>query len=88
MPPRFIYPYRAERQMMKRFLFTTNLVLLLAGGASIANAAGCGDVSIAVMNVQSAEVLANVDKLILSKGYGCNVDFVPGDTVPTVTSMV
>ena len=39
------------------------------------------------MNWQSAEVLANIDKLILEKGYGCQVELVPGDTVPTATSM-
>jgi glycine betaine/proline transport system substrate-binding protein len=40
------------------------------------------------MNWQSAEVLAHVDKLILSKGYDCNVELVPGDTMPTLTSMM
>ncbi|NWM74594.1 glycine betaine ABC transporter substrate-binding protein, partial [Escherichia coli] len=36
---------------------------------------------------QSAEVLANLDKIILNKGYGCNADIVQGDTIPTLTSM-
>ncbi len=48
----------------------------------------CGNVSVANMNWLSAEVLANVDKIILSKGYGCKVDLVPGDTMPTLTSMM
>lgn len=60
------------------------LALLL--GANIA-AADCGAVSIASMNWASAEMLANVDKIILDEGYGCDVELVPGDTVPTFTSM-
>ena len=58
------------------------------GWAGTASAAGCGDVTIASMNWQSAEVLANVDKLILNKGFGCSADITTGDTVPTITSMV
>lgn len=48
----------------------------------------CGRVSVANMNWQSAEVLANIDQIILSKGYGCDVEMVPGDTMPTLTSMM
>jgi glycine betaine/proline transport system substrate-binding protein len=58
--------------------------LAFAGGAK---AAECGDVSIAEMNWASAGVAANVDKLILEKGYGCNVTLVTGDTLPTFASM-
>ena len=60
----------------------------LLGGAGAASAAGCGTVTIASMNWQSAEVLANVDKFILNKGLGCSADITTGDTVPTITSMV
>lgn len=48
----------------------------------------CGMVKVANMNWQSAEVLANVDQIILSAGYGCEVELVPGDTMPTLTSMM
>ena len=54
---------------------------------SAANAA-CGRVSIASMNWQSAEVLASIDDIILCEGYGCDVEIVPGDTMPTLTSMM
>lgn len=47
----------------------------------------CGTVSIAEMNWASAQLMANVDKIILESGYGCKVDIVPGDTMPTFTSM-
>lgn len=56
--------------------------------AGFAQAQACGSVTIANMNWQSAEVLAQIDKLILSKGYGCKVELVPGDTMPTLTAMM
>ncbi|MCB1998520.1 MAG: hypothetical protein KDG57_22045, partial [Rhodoferax sp.] len=48
-------------------------------------AAACGKVTVANMNWQSAEVLAQIDAFILAKGYGCEVELVPGDTMPTLT---
>lgn len=66
----------------------TGLALAMVAFSGWVAAADCGDVTIANMNWQSAEVMANVDKLILNAGYGCNADLVTGDTVPTITSMV
>ena len=54
--------------------------------SGIANA-GCGKLVIAEQNWASAELMANVDKVILEKGYGCEVELVPGSTMPTFTSM-
>ena len=54
--------------------------------STFANAA-CGNVKIAEMNWASAQLMANVDKIILEKGYGCDVELVSGDTMPTFTSM-
>lgn len=51
-------------------------------------AQACGKVTVANMNWQSAEVLANIDNIILSRGYGCEVELVPGDTMPTLTAMM
>ena len=59
------------------------VVLALAAPAQ----AKCGNVSISEMNWDSAAVAAHVEAMILAKGYGCQVDLVPGDTVPTLTSM-
>ncbi len=59
--------------------------LLLVGGNTVF--AACGEVQIAAMNWASAQLIANVDKLILEKGYGCSVELVPGDTMPSFTSM-
>ncbi len=66
----------------------------LAGAASLALMAfqpayaDCGRVTIADMNWASAEFAAHVDKIILEEGYGCNVELIPGDTMPTSTSMM
>lgn len=73
---------------MKKLLASTFLTMGIFAYGGPASAAECGDVTIANMNWQSAEVLANIDKLILSAGYGCNAELVVGDTVPTLTSMV
>ena len=72
---------------MKKLLASTCLVFGALTGASVANAAECGDVTIASMNWQSAEVISNLDKIILNQGYGCNAEITIGDTVPTITSM-
>ena len=54
--------------------------------SGIANAS-CGKLVIAEQNWASAELMANVDKIILEKGYGCEVELIPGATMPTFTSM-
>lgn len=74
---------------MKRYLKVLQILAvfaLLGMGAKDASA-DCGRVTIADMNWASAELAAYVDKFILEKGYGCKVDLVPGDTIPTTTSM-
>ena len=71
---------------MKRFLMS----LMFAGIAmtmSHAASAACGSITVAEMNWASAELMANVDKIILEKGYDCKVELVAGATMPTFTSM-
>lgn len=62
------------------------MVSMIATGAVNAHA-DCGEVTIASMNWKSAEVSAELDKLILNEGYGCDANIVVGDTVPTIVSM-
>lgn len=71
-------------------------LIKLIGGAAILSASivqamaaekECGTVTLASLNWQSAELLANIDKLILSIGYGCDTQTITGDTVPTLTAM-
>ncbi|MEF9601932.1 ABC transporter substrate-binding protein [Paracoccus sp. PXZ] len=73
---------------MHRLLASTVLAAGIFGGAESAAAQDCGNVTLALHNVQSAELLTYVDKLILEKGYGCSVETIPGDTVPSTTSMI
>ena len=47
-----------------------------------ANAA-CGKITYANMNWASASLMANIDKIILEKGFGC-VELLPGDTMPSL----
>ncbi|MCV2875487.1 ABC transporter substrate-binding protein [Rhodobacteraceae bacterium XHP0102] len=54
---------------------------------SAASAQECGSLTIAEMNWASAELMANVDKIILEEGYGCDVELIPGATMTTFTSM-
>ncbi|WP_319826312.1 ABC transporter substrate-binding protein [Thalassovita sp.] len=60
---------------------------LLAMSAGHAQASECGAVSIAEMDWASAEMMANVDAIILTEGYGCDVELVPGATQTTFASM-
>lgn len=73
--------------------------LLLAAALTVAALApraghaetACGtddEITIANMTWTSAIVLAQVTHRILTEGYGCNATLVPGDTVPTATSML
>ncbi|WP_394126471.1 ABC transporter substrate-binding protein [Vibrio hepatarius] len=63
-------------------------LLTLSATAFQAQADECGKVTIADMNWNSATVMANVDRFILEHGYGCEAELIPGDTMPTGTSMI
>lgn len=68
-------------------------VAAIAGSAlaGAAIAAECGTdrkIDIAEMGWPSAAALARIHAIILEKGYGCTVELVPGDTVPTLAAMV
>jgi len=59
--------------------------------SSVAMAEECGTdkkIDIAEMNWPSAAALAHVHAIILEKGFGCSVEIVTGDTVPTSASML
>ncbi len=71
---------------MKKFIGITAAALM--GLATHAHASDCGKVTIADMNWPSASLIANVDKFILTHGFGCEAELIPGDTMPTGTSMV
>lgn len=59
--------------------------------AQDADAAQCGTdrtIDIAEMSWPSAAALAHIHATILEEGYGCDVEIVAGDTVPTSSSMM
>jgi glycine betaine/proline transport system substrate-binding protein len=71
---------------IKNIIISALVVLGFTSFSGIANAK-CGKLVIAEQNWASAELMANVDKIILEEGYGCDVELVPGATMPTFTSM-
>lgn len=67
------------------------VALIAAPTASQAAEGDCGtkdEIQIAEMTWASAGLLAHSIQMIMEKGYGCNAKIVPGDTVPTATSML
>ncbi len=66
-------------------VFTAGAILLASTSVF---ASECGKVTIADMNWSSASLIANIDRFILENGYGCEAELVPGDTMPTGTSMI
>ncbi|MCL1125122.1 ABC transporter substrate-binding protein [Shewanella surugensis] len=72
---------------MKSIILISGLLLSTATHPVFAEEQ-CGKVTIADMNWSSASLIANVDRFILEKGYGCDAELIPGDTMPTTISMV
>ena len=71
--------------MRKILISTISLfVSFLLSGNAIAN---CGTMTMADMNWPSATLMANVDKIILEEGYGCEIELVTGATTTTFASM-
>jgi len=78
---------------MKRTLIAAAAALATAGFAQAkpAEAADCGtaeSITIAEMTWLSAATFAHIAQKIMAEGYGCDAQLVPGDTVPTATSML
>ena len=71
---------------IRNIIFSALVLMGFTSFSGVANAE-CGKLVIAEQNWASAELMANVDKIILEKGYGCEVELIPGATMPTFTSM-
>ncbi len=71
---------------IKNIIISALVLLVFTSFSSVANA-NCGKVTIAEMNWASAQVIAHIDNIILGKGYGCDSELIPGDTMPTATSL-
>ena len=76
---------------LKTFACGAAAAFALAAAAPAAKAAECGTgdkITVAEMTWLSASSLAHITGKILAQGFGCNAEIVPGDTVPTATSML
>ena len=71
---------------IKKLIFSALFALGITSFSVTANAA-CGKIVMADMNWASANLMANVDKVILEAGYGCEIELIAGATMPTFTSM-
>src|SRR5690606_31081639 len=66
------------------------MTLVGAGSGAALAATECGTdrtIEIAEMGWPSAAALAQVHAFILEEGFGCSVELVSGDTVPTLATM-
>lgn len=76
---------------MKKYALSTAMgvsaVALTMGLSAAQNDAAACEATIAEMNWASAGFIANLDKIVLEVGYGCDTELVPGDTQPTGISM-
>jgi len=79
-----------KKSIFKNLLAASALSLTLGFGTvgSAPAQTSCGQVTIAAMNWQAAELLAALDQFILEHGYGCNASIISSDTVPAFTSMI
>ncbi len=78
-------------RVFKPTFFAVASVVLSMGMSAPASATECGTsdkLTIAEMTWLSASTLAHITQKILADGYGCDAELVPGDTVPTATSML
>ncbi|MFT5708039.1 MAG: glycine betaine/proline transport system substrate-binding protein [Oceanospirillaceae bacterium] len=75
---------RYKKASIKTKFYVMAGILLLNVGQVHAQ---CGTVSIAEMNWATAEFAANLDKIILTEGFGCDVEMMPGATNTTFASM-
>ena len=75
--------------MFKKFCLAGALVAVsLLANIKPVLADDCGgEVSIARMNWASAELVAEIDKVVLSAGFGCTVEFSTGDALPLLESI-
>ena len=73
--------------LLKKLIVTGIFALGVAGFSSQAYAS-CGKITVAEMDWASAEMFAHIDKVVLENGYGCEIELVPGATMPTATSMM
>ncbi|NRP09126.1 glycine betaine transporter periplasmic subunit [Marinobacterium sp. xm-d-420] len=73
---------------MKKQILAASLLAASSTAFAGSHGSNCGTVTIAEMNWATASLFAYIDKFVLENAFGCEVEVVPGDTVPTSTSMI
>ncbi len=77
---------------MRRALATAIFVLSLPGSFAAAQTAspdqGCGSVTVARMDWPSAEILAELDRIVLETLFDCSVSLVDLETLPAIDTMI
>lgn len=74
--------------MKQSFKLAAAMTAFVSAGPALAADCGTSDgISIVELNWPSGAFLAQVHKIILSEGYGCDVSLVPGDTASSTASM-
>jgi glycine betaine/proline transport system substrate-binding protein len=77
---------------MRRALVIATLAFALPAVPAVAQTApagqGCGDVTVARMNWPSAEILAELDRIILETVFDCRVSLVDLETLPAIDTMI
>ena len=72
---KFVLMLKEEFKLMRKLFIglavASSALLGLSTSAFSGAHAKCGDVTMAEMNWASAELMANIDKVILEEGYGC-----------------
>src|SRR5690606_38652263 len=92
--PRIIGNQETQRTMDIRWKGALAAAALFSAAASLpvqAQDNACGTdrkIDIAEMTWASAAAIAHIHALILENGFGCEVEVVAGDTVPTSASML
>ncbi|MFT4727819.1 MAG: glycine betaine/proline transport system substrate-binding protein [Granulosicoccus sp.] len=74
--------------LKKRYLTAIAMAAGLLASHNAVAANECGQITIASMTWASAELIAEIDKLVLTEGYGCDAELIAGDTMPTFTAML
>lgn len=76
------------KRLIAPAILAASTALAAPQAALAADCGTAGTITVAEMTWLSASTLAHVTQKILADGYGCDAQLVPGDTVPTATSML
>jgi glycine betaine/proline transport system substrate-binding protein len=82
--------FSMRSKIIKLLAIASLAVGLVACNKPVETAAteSCGRVTVGLMSWQSAEFMAHVDREIMTHGYQCTVELIPGDTMTILPPMI